>query len=64
MENNSLELTREEKEQLVARITELAFAGTLNRQDCAEIYQICVNACRRSMAEIRQMIGPPSDVIQ
>lgn len=59
-----LELSREEKENLVARVADLAFDDMLNKVDAAAIIEVCLNACKRNAAEIEKMIGPACDIIQ
>ena len=59
-----LEMTREEKEKLVQRVTDLAFGDTLNRKDMAAILEICIGACRRKMQELEKETGPACDIIQ
>ena len=63
-----LELTKEEKERFVAKVTDAVFAGVLNRMDAVAILDICSQACTRESQkldlELEKMIGKPSDVIQ
>ena len=63
-----LEMTKEEKERLVARVTDAVFAGVLNRLDAVAILEICSQACSRESQELdremEKIIGKPSDVIQ
>ena len=63
-----LEMTKEEKERLVAKVTDAVFAGVLNRVDAVAILEICSQACSRESQEIERemekIIGKPSDVIQ
>ena len=64
----NLEMTREEKEQLIAKVTDAVFAGVLNRVDAVAILEICSQACSRESEkidlEIEKVIGKPSGVIQ
>ena len=57
-------LSREEKENLLQRVTDVAFMGVLNKMDAAAIIEICLNACQRQAAEIEKEIGPACDIIQ
>lgn len=63
-----LEMTKEEKERLVAKVTDAVFAGVLNRLDAVAILEICSQACSRESQELdremEKIIGKPSDVIQ
>lgn len=62
------EMTKEEKESLVARVTDTVFAGVLNRMDAVAILEICSQACSRESQEIERemekIIGKPGNVIQ
>ncbi len=63
-----LEMTKEEKESLVEKVTDAVFTGVLNRMDAVAILDICSQACSRESqkidCEIEKIIGKPSDVIQ
>ena len=47
-----LEMTKEEKERLVAKVTDAVFAGVLNRLDAVAILEICSQACSRESQEL------------
>lgn len=49
-----MELTTAEKRDLIERITELTKAGVLNRADRDDIYRICLCACDREMAKMKE----------
>lgn len=63
-----LEMTREEKERLVAKVTDVVFEGILNRADAVAILEVCSQACGREAQKVEQemekLIGKPCDVIQ
>lgn len=59
-----LQLSREEKERLLQQVADAAFEDALNKMDAAAILEICLNACKREMAEMEKLFGPVSDVIQ
>ena len=63
-----LEMTNEEKERLVAKVTDVVFAGVVNRMDALAILEICSQACGREAQkielEMEKIIGKPCDVIQ
>lgn len=59
-----LMLSREEKENLLQRVADVAFMDALNKMDAAAIIGICLNACKRQAAEIEKEIGPACDIIQ
>ena len=59
-----LQLSRDEKEHLLQRVTDVAFADILNKMDAAVIIEICLNACKRQVAEMEKEIGPACDIIQ
>ena len=65
---SNLEMTKEEKERLIAKVTDAVFAGVLNRVDAVAILEICSQACSRGIQELDQelekAIGKPSGVIQ
>ena len=48
------ELTRAEKEGLIRQIADVLLAGVLNRQDAAEILDVCIRACRRERGADQQ----------
>ena len=52
-----MDLTMAEKRKFLERITELVKDNVLNRNDRDEIYRICVAACGRELARIRQEEG-------
>ena len=63
-----LEMTREEKEHLVEKVTDAVFAGVINRMDALAILEICSQACSREAEkvehEMEKLIGKPCDIIQ
>ena len=59
-----MQLTREEKENFLQQVADAAFEDALNKMDAAAILEICLNACKREMAEIEKQFGTISDVIQ
>ena len=59
-----MQLTREEKENFLQQVADAAFEDALNKMDAAAILKICLNACKREMAEIEKQFGTSSDVIQ
>ena len=59
-----LKLSREEKENLVAEVTNLAFDDTLNKEDYVDIIRVCLDACKRRTSEIEKEIGIAYSVIQ
>ena len=51
-----MEQTMAEKRDLIERVTELAKAGVLNREDRDDIYRVCLVACDREMARMKEEI--------
>ena len=49
-----MELTMAEKRDLIERITELTKADVLSRADRDDIYRICLCACDREMAKMKE----------
>ena len=49
-----LELTMAEKRDLIKRITELVKNDILNKEDRDNIYRICLAACGRELAKLKE----------
>ena len=49
-----MELTMAEKRDLIERITELVKSGVLNREDRDDIFRVCLVACDREMAKLKE----------
>ena len=49
-----MELTMAEKRDLIKHITELVKGGVLNRSDRDEIYRVCLVACDREIAKMKE----------
>ena len=49
-----LELTKVEKRDLIERITELVKHDVLNRSDRDDIYRVCMVACDRELAKLKE----------
>ena len=49
-----LELTMAEKRDLIERITELVKHDMLNRSDRDDIYRVCMVACDRELAKLKE----------
>ena len=60
----NLELSREEKENLLQQVADVTFENILNKQEVVDIIEICLNACKREAAKIEEEIGPAYSVIQ
>ena len=50
----TLELTVAEKRDLIERITELVKNDVLNREDRDVIFRVCMVACDREMAKLKE----------
>lgn len=61
---SDLNLSDEDKKDLVNRISELCDRNVLNKVDYVAIVGVCKAACERRMEEIEKVIGKPSDVVQ
>ena len=48
------ELTMAEKRELIVRITELIKCNVINRDDMADFFRICLVACDREMAKLKE----------
>ena len=49
-----LELTMAEKRDLIERITDLVKNDVLNREDRDDIYRVCLAACSRELAKLKE----------
>ena len=49
-----MELTMAEKRDLIERITELAKNDVLNREDRDSIFWVCLVACDRELAKMKE----------
>ncbi len=49
-----MELTMAEKRDLIERITELVKVDVLNKADRDDIYRVCLVACDREMAKMKE----------
>ena len=49
-----MDLTMAEKRDLIERITELAKIDVLKKEDRDDIYRICLVACDREMARMKE----------
>ncbi len=49
-----LELTMTEKRDLIERITELVKNDILNKEDRDNIYRVCLAACGRELAKLKE----------
>lgn len=49
-----MELTMAEKRDFLERITDLVKNDVLNREDRDSIYRICMAACGRELAKMRE----------
>lgn len=57
-----MQMTKEEKEELVERITNLLLQDVLQREDAIEIMRICKEACDRRISEIEREIKPEGPI--
>ena len=55
-------MSRSDKEELVAKVADLAMRDVLKKGDAAEILRICVEACQRRVDEIDAELGPVGSV--
>lgn len=49
-----LELTMAEKRDLIERVTDLVKNDVLNREDRDDIYRVCLAACGRELAKLKE----------
>lgn len=49
-----MELTMAEKRDLIERITDLVKNDVLNREDRDDIYRVCLVACSRELAKLKE----------
>ena len=49
-----MELTMAEKRDLIERITKLVKNDVLNRSDRDDIYRVCMVACDRELAKLKE----------
>lgn len=61
---SGLNLTDEEKADLIRRISDLCGRNVLNKADYAAILGICQVACKRRIEEIEKVIGKTCDIMQ
>lgn len=57
-----VQMTKEEKEELVERITNMLMQDVLLREDAIEIMRICKEACERRISEIEREIKPEGPI--
>ena len=57
-----MQMTKEEKEELVERITNLLLQDVLQQEDAIEIMRICKEACDRRIREIEGRIKPEGPI--
>jgi len=61
---SELNLTEEEKADLIGEVTELAKRNVLKKTHYVSILGVCQAACEERIEEIDKEIGKPSDIIQ
>ena len=49
-----MELTMAEKRDLIERVTDLVKNDVLNRGDRDDIYRVCLAACDRELAKLKE----------
>ena len=49
-----MDLTMAEKRDLIERVTELVKADVLNKEDRDDIFRVCLAACDREMARMKE----------
>lgn len=49
-----MDLTAVEKHDLIERVTELAKINVIKKNDRDDIYRVCLAACSRAIAEMRE----------
>jgi len=49
-----MELTMAEKRDLIERVTDLVKNDVLNREDRDDIYRVCLAACDRELAKLKE----------
>ena len=59
-----VDLSQEEKKDLIGKVTELCERNVLKQIHYAAILGVCKAACEQRMKEIEQVIGKPSDIVQ
>ena len=57
-----MNLTQEEKDDLINKVTELTNKGVIKRPDSVTILRVCSEACARRMKEIEDVIGPDGPI--
>ena len=62
MDGNNM--TREEKENLVEKVADMAMRDVLNREDMILILAVCKEACDRRIEEIENGLPTPVGRIQ
>ena len=53
-----MQMSKDEKEQLVNSVTDLAFRDVLQREDMVEIMTVCRNACDRRITDLEERTKP------
>ena len=59
-----MDLTKEEKEDLISKVMALTTRDILKKPDYLVILKVCREACQRQIAEIDRVIGKPFDIVQ
>ena len=54
MEPETKELTQAEKQEMIERLTDLITNNIINRDDRKHIYCVCLAACGREMARMKE----------
>ncbi len=54
MKPESKELTMAEKREMIERLTDMIKNNILNRDDRKDIYCVCLAACSREMAKMKE----------
>jgi len=57
-----MNMSQEEKEQLVEKVTDLSLRDVLQREDSIEIMEVCRKACDRRISEIEERVKPAGTV--
>ena len=57
-----MQMTKEEKEELVERIANLLLQDVLQQEDALEILRICREACDRRIRDIERRIKPEGPI--
>ena len=59
---SDMDMTKEERDDLIEKVTDLTERGVMKRPDAVEILSVCQRACKRRIEEIDEIVRPESRI--